>query len=94
MTGQLALDVTGIDLARFAKFTPALPGQHRHWQVMGEPKPGAKGYARFNCRTGLMLGTLGLIRGGDYVIVLQFPDGEVESFAPMLLSPDRSVQPC
>lgn len=88
MTGQLDLSVTGIELDRFVKFTPRTGLQHRRWVVLGEPAPRAKGYARFNGRSGDMLGSVTLTHGGDYSVVLQFDDGSVESFDPMALAPD------
>ena len=82
---DLGLNCTGIDLSRFVTFTPAEQHQHRRWQVMGEPKPNSKGYSRFNYRVGTMLGTIALTGGGGYSVVLQFDDGEIESFRADIL---------
>lgn len=90
MTNQLDLAVTGIDLSRFVKFTPRADWQWRRWHVLGEPKPQAKGYSRFNGRVGDLLGTVALTHGGGHGFVVQFDNGEIELFGSHALAPARA----
>lgn len=83
----LPLTTTGLDVSHFVTFTPAQPHQHLRWRVLGEPKAGAKGYARFNGRVGTLIGTLEVTHAHGYACVLDV-DGTVETFAPQALAPE------
>jgi len=77
---QLSLD-TGpvkVDLNRLVTFEPAhTPG---YWSVGGEG-------GRRSGEVGECLGVISLRHASGYEVVLQFPDGAIDTFAPMNLFP-------
>ena len=80
MTQQLdmPLPVTDIDLRRYVKFEPSTAPSW--WCVGGER-------GRRVGEHGLLVGTIQLKHAGGYEVLLQFPDGKLDSFAPNGLFP-------
>lgn len=70
-------------LRRFAKVTPAMDAQY--WQVSGE------GRGRRSQQTGKAIAIVGLVHAGEYEVVLQFPDGKLDSFSPFSLFPAEAA---
>lgn len=73
----LQLDVTAIDLARFVDFN-----------VITEPQPWrVAGFGRRGRQIGMSVGVIALRHAAGYEVVLQFPDGKLDSFNPHDLFP-------
>lgn len=74
----LNLDNTGgLDLSRFVEFQPN--------ELGGYCKPAGVGRRAYE--VGRVLGSLSIRHARGYAIVLQFPDGKIETFDPMGLFP-------
>lgn len=74
---SLALDTPGIALHKFVKWTPY--AIRRRVLVAGVGRRGGQ--------VGTALGNIALRHAGGYEVVVEFPDGKQESFAPMALFP-------
>lgn len=80
---SLGLNTPQIDVSKFVKFE-ASTGTQR-FQVGGVD-------GRRSGEVGLCLGVISLRHAGGYEVLLEFPDGKVESFAPMALFPMQEAK--
>ena len=81
---SLGLETRDIDLAKFVKFEPST-------SPMRYTVSGAGG--RRSGQTGLCLGVISLKHASGYEVLLEFPDGKVDSFAPLDLFPVQEPAP-
>lgn len=75
---SLALNTPKIDLEKFVQWT----------EYTTRPKLRVSGYGgRRSGQEGVALGNIALKHTGGYEIVMQFPDGKIDSFNPHALFP-------